>query len=269
MKKYIIWLVIMATIEIALSLYLTVWREHFWNAVSQKESVSFLYQICIFLGVALVIGFVIGVSGYLVSLAAIEWRKKLNAKIVDVPDILNANQRIQEDCKEYPDLFLRLSFEFAKAMCSLVVFSVFLVLTFSWVYLAILIGYCLIGTGIAHRVAKPLIKLNYESQQAEATYRNNLKISNLTDCIMIMFGLAKKQKHLTYFQQFYGQVGVLIPIVIIAPYYFSSAMTIGLLMRFNSMAVTIIENTSYGINVFDRINRLISCRQRLKEINLL
>lgn len=268
MKKYIVWLVIMATIEIVLSLYLTVWREHFWNAISQKQSLEFLTQLSIFTGAALVICVVVGLSGYLVSLAAIEWRKQLTAKVGKVPNILNANQRIQEDCRDYPDLVLRLSFDFVKSMCSLVVFSIALILAFSWTYLVILIGYCLVGTLIAHRIAKPLISLNYHSQQAEATYRNNLSIDNLGDCIRIMFGLAKKQKHLTYFQQLYGQIGILLPILIIAPFYFTSAMTIGMLMRFNSIAVTVVENTSYGINVFDQINRLLSCRRRLKEIDV-
>lgn len=269
MKKYIGFLIGMAIIEIGLSLYLTVWREHFWNAIAQKESLEFIHQLSIFGGAALLICFVVGLSGYLVRLAAIEWRKSLTAKIGKVPDILNANQRVQEDCRDYPDLVLRLSFDFVKSICSLVVFSVALVLAFSYIYLVILVVYCLIGTVIAHYIAKPLISLNYHSQQAEATYRNNLTISNFSDCVRIMFGLAKKQKHLTYFQQFYGQVGILLPILIIAPFYFSSAMTIGLLMRFNSIAVTIVENTSYGINVFDQINRLISCRRRLKEIEVI
>jgi ABC-type uncharacterized transport system fused permease/ATPase subunit len=84
-----------------------------------------------------------------------------------------------------------------------------------------------------------------------------------------MLGLAKKQKHLTYFQQFYGQLGVIVPLLIIAPLYFSSGMTIGTLMRFNSLGATILDNMSYGINSFGLINRLISCRKRLKEVNIL
>lgn len=78
MKKYIALLISFAIIEIGLALYLTVWREHFWNAVSNKEQLHFLQQLGIFTVVALVCCFVSGISGYLVSLTAIKWREKLN-----------------------------------------------------------------------------------------------------------------------------------------------------------------------------------------------
>ena len=271
MKKFSILLVILGILEISLALYLTTWRMHFWDAIQLKQPLHFLQQLGIFTVVALVICFVTGISGYLVSLTAIKWREKLNAKALTVlkSRIENINQRIQEDCQTYPDLVLNLAFGTLKAIIYIVVFSVSLLLSFHWWFLAILLGYSLIGTGITHCIAKPLIRLNYDNQRAEATYRNDLSVTNFNDCIRLMLGLAKKQKHLTYFQQFYGQLGVLIPILIIAPQYFTSAMTLGVLMRFTSLSSTILENLSYGINSFAQINRLLSCRRRLKEINVI
>lgn len=84
MRKYIIWLILFAIIEITGALYLTVWREHFWNAVSQKQGHELLLQLGIFTIVALIMCFVSGFSGYLLSLTAIEWRKKLDAKFKDL-----------------------------------------------------------------------------------------------------------------------------------------------------------------------------------------
>jgi len=271
MKKYIALLISFAILEIGLALYLTVWREHFWNAVSTKQSLDFIHQLIIFTGVALVICFVSGFSGYLVLLTAIKWRQLLNDKAFAIREsrIENMNQRIQEDCMTYPDLWLNLAYGTLKAVIYIVVFSVSLVLSFSWVFLGILLAYSLIGTGLTHYIARPLIHLNYEQQRLEATYRNNLTINNFEDCIMIMLRLAKKQKHLTYFQQFYGQLGVIVPLLIIAPSYFTTGMTLGALMRFNSLSSTILDNMSYGISSFSSINKLISCRRRLKEANIL
>jgi len=271
MKRYIVWLIIFAALEIGLALYLTVWREHFWNAVAQKQSITFLNQLLVFTGVALVACFVSGFSGYLVSLTSIKWREKLNTKALDVcrVRIENISQRIQEDCMTYPDLVLNLAFGTVKAILYILVFSISLVFSYHFWYLGVLITYTLIGMVVTNYIAKPLIHLNYEQQRAEASYRQSLTPTNFKDCIYIMLGLAKKQKHLTYFQQFYSQLGVVVPLVIIAPFYFSSTMTIGMLMRFNSLSSTILENLSYGITSFATINRLISCRKRLKEAKII
>ena len=302
MKRYIIWLILLAIIELVLSLYLTYWKESFWNSISNREQLQFLQQLGIFTIVAVVIGFVSGLSGYLISLTAIKWRGILNAKAVakinmvcttckgsgqDVqrPDswmcydckgsgvhesrIENISQRVQEDCTAYPDLVLNLGWLSVKAIIYVIVFSVALVYSFSVWYLLILLGYTIMGTIVTRYIAHPLVHLNYENQRAEASYRHELTVGKFEDCIRIMLGLAKKQKHLTYFQQFYGQVGVVIPLIIIAPVYFSTGMTLGLLMRFNSIGNTIIDNMNMGVNSFASINKLLSCRRRLREINVI
>jgi putative ATP-binding cassette transporter len=169
----------------------------------------------------------------------------------------------------YPDLWLNLAYGLLKAVMYILVFSISLTLSFSWWFLGILIVYSVIGTLLTHYIARPLIHLNYEQQRLEASYRNNLTVDNFGSCIRIMLGLAKKQKHLTYFQQFYGQLGVIVPLLIIAPIYFTGGMTLGTLMRFNSLSATILDNMSYGITSFGQINRLRSCRKRLKEAGIL
>lgn len=271
MKKYVFWLCVFAVIEISIALYLTIWREHFWNAVAQKQSVTFMYQLGVFTTVALGACFVSGFSGYLVSLTTIKWREKLNAKAVEIRNsrIENMNQRIQEDCWNYPNLVLSLLYGSLKALMYIIVFIISLVLSFNFIYVVILMVYTVIGSIVTHYIAKPLIHLNYEQQRAEATYRNCLSITNFKDCLGIMLGLAKKQKHLTYFQQFYGQVGVVLPLILIAPVYFTTNMNIGNLMRFNSLSSTILDNMSYGISNFGTINMLLSCKKRLKEARII
>lgn len=256
-----------------LALYLTVWREHFWNTVANKENLQFIHQIIIFTGVALCMCFLSGISGYLISLTSIKWRECLNATALDRNNnehaLENMNQRIQEDCMSYPDLYLNLTFGTIKSIIYVIVFSISLIISFSWTFLGVLLAYSILGTLVTKYIAKPLISLNYQQQRLEASYRNNLTIENFADCIHIMLGLAKKQKHLTYFQQFYGQIGVIVPLLIIAPAYFTSGMTIGMLMRFNSISTTILDNMSYGINSFVMINKLISCKKRLKEADII
>ncbi len=282
MKKFIFWLVILAIMEIGLSLFLTFWREAWWNAIALKQGGAIVSQLEIFTGVALVICFVAGFSGYLVSLTAIKWREKLTYKALhihnsremaanfgDVPPIENFNQRIQEDCMSYPDLVINLCYGTIKAMLYIIVFCSSLLNSFNFLYLLFLLGYTIVGTWLTKRIATPLVGLNYQQQRVEATYRNNLCVGNFTDCVLLMLGLAKKQKNLSYFQQFYGQVGVILPLLLIAPLYLTSGMTIGTLMRFNSLSSTILDNMSYGINNFAAINRLLSCHKRLREAKII
>lgn len=271
MKKYIALLCIAALLEISLSLYLTIWREHFWNAISNKQSVTFCNQLLVFLGVALSCCFLSGISGYFISLATIKWREKLNFRAFSIQESRteNLNQRIQEDCYKYPQLVLTLGVGLIKSFLYVIIFSCSLVISFHSYYLLILLAYSIIGSYLAQKIAYPLIRLNYQQQNFEATYRNTLSIENFQDCLRIMLGLAKKQKHLTYFQQFYLQIAVVIPLIIIAPFYFNSPMTVGELMRFTSTSGTILDNMSYGISTWDSINMLLSCRKRLREINII
>lgn len=181
----------------------------------------------------------------------------------------NLRQRHQEDCQAYPNLYLTLVFGLGKAVVYFIVFSISLIYNFSWVYLLIMTLYTIISTWIAHKVARPLIKLNYDTQQAEATYRDNLTQTNLERCISIMFGLASNTKRLSYFQTFYGQIAVILPICLCSPSYFMGALSLGALMQATGIMSTITDNLGFGITSFNDINKFRSCRARLKEAGIL
>lgn len=274
MKKYIGLLILLAIVELCLSLYLTVWRETFWNAIAAKQATLFLTQIGVFTGVAFALCFITGMSGYLLTLTAIEWRKILDSRIrnrhiaiLKKKDRLeNIEQRWQSDCQEYPDLFLTIGYGIVKALIFFTVFAVALCYSFHWYYLCVLLVYSLFGTYVTKRVAMPLIALNYKTQQLEATYRKALTKKNFLSCTLMQGVMATKQKYLAHLQSFYSQAGVVIPLLLISPEYFHTHMLIGALMRFNSIGANVLDNLSYGITSFATINRLMSCRARLKEI---
>lgn len=271
MKKYLIWLAILGVTEICISLYLSFWREHFYNAIVERNLDEFLLQTGIFTSVALFYCFVAGMAGYLTTLAAIKWREILNSRVLAAKPvkILNFPQRVQEDCKEYPLLFLQLVFGGVKSVLYIIVFTIALLIGFSWIFAAIIVVYSVIGTLITKYIANPLVKYNYDHQAAEATYRADLTQAKFGECIKIMLGMAKKEKHLSYFQNFYAQIGVVLPLLLAVPVYFTTDMSVGALMRFKGISGVIIENFSYGVLSFAIINRLLSCRARLKEIGVI
>lgn len=272
MRKYISYVIALTVTELCLALYLTFWREHFWQAVSTKDFSGFAEQLAVFTVIALVLCFASAFSSYFMALSSIKWREILNKRahlMKHWESSENGNQRVQQDCYDYPELALNIMFGFGSAIAYILVFSVSLAYNFSFTYLTIIIIYAIVSTCIAKWIAKPLISLNYQSQVAEATYRNELTEFNFANCVHIMLGLAKKTKHLNYFQTFYGQVAVILPIAIVSPAYFGGAMTLGALMQATSTMSTISENCSYGIYSFNKINRLLSCRRRLKEIHII
>ncbi len=272
MKRYITYIVFLAITEIALAFYLTEWRATFWNYVQERNFHGFLIQIGIFTGVALLFCAVTAFSGYFTALTAIHWREVLTKRAnitKDTSSIENFSQRVQEDCSVYPTMMLNVIFGFGKAVVYILVFSASLVYNFNLVYLIIVLSYAVLSTILARKISKPLINLNYRSQVAEATYRGDITISNFQKCISIMTGLAVKTKHLNYFQSFYGQLAVVLPIIIVAPAYFSGALSLGALMMATSTMATVSDNCSYGIYNFDVINKLLSCSKRLKEIKVI
>lgn len=271
MRKFIVALVILAILEISLSLYLTAWREAFWQTVSLKQPDGFLHQLGVFTVIALFLCATSGYTIYICNRLAISWRERLNKKALTMKSskIENISQRIQADCMDYPDLMISICFGLGKAVCYVVVFAVSLIWVFHWYYLVLLFGYSVAGTLLAKKIALPLINLNYQSQRAEASYRLDLKDKSFKECISLMLSIALRQKYVSYFQSFYGQLAVVIPLIIIAPVYFTTGMTLGALMRFNGTANTILDNLSYGVSSFSSINRLLSCRKRLKEIGVI
>jgi len=267
MKKLLAGLVIVSFVEIVCSLSLTFVREWLWNAIAQKQLNMFLTQLGYFLSLALVLVVVSGLYGYLINMCAIAWRHKITDKLV-IHDskIENYNQRKQQDTYSYPLLTLTLGFGLVKAIGYVIIFSVSLVATFSFNYLLVILCCISLGTLLAKKIAMPLTTLNYESQKNEATYRTELSQENFTLCQEILKAIAKRTKYLQYYQSLYGQIMVLLPILLIAPEFFNSAMLLGTLMRFTSTAGQIVESASYGLNSFGPINDWLSSRKRLKEI---
>ncbi len=272
MKKYIIWLIILLLSELVLAVYLTSWRHTFWDYVAARNLKAFITQLGIFTVVACIICITDTWIDYLKAILSIKWRQKLNSiahKLHLDSRIENIGQRIQNDCRDYPTLMVDLMFGLTKSIIYVIAFSIAMVLQFSYLYLVVVIIFSALSTIAAKFIGNPLIKLNYACQKVEATYRNNINKSNFMMCVINMTALAKKAKHLSYFQVLYGQIGSILPLAIAAPSYFSGAISLGGLMQVNSMMGTIVDNMGYVINYFGNITKLLSVRRRLLEIGVL
>ena len=271
MRKYLYLTCFCGLLEIAIVLGLTFWREHFWSNVVAKDIHGSLVYLGIFSVVTLVLCFVATVGTYAGTRASIRWREILNMKALGLKTskIENMRQRVQEDCFQYPKLVIELGGGLLKALIYVIVFATAIVYGFKLSWLLYMAAYSIGATIIARYIGHPLVQLNYRIQQAEATYRSKLSKNNFITCIITQIAIAKKVKHLQYFQNFYGQLSIIIPLIIIAPDYFYNHITFGQLMQANSTMSTLDENLSYGIYTFNDTNKLLSCRRRLIEAKII
>ena len=171
----------------------------------------------------------------------------------------NPDQRIADDLNIFVDLTLTLALGLLSAVVTLVSFVGILwmisgAITLSgveipgyMVWVALL--YAVAGTWITHWIGRPLIQIGFDQQRYEANFRFSLvrlrenaegvalyrgeagELANFharfANVIAIWWAKMLKQKQLTWFTSFYGQVAIIFPFVVASPRFFSGAMPLG------------------------------------------
>lgn len=280
-NKCFVILTILLLLDCVLAAYIGWWRDPFWNAVAHRDVYTFIRYIAYFSIVALTDCFITGYSSYISNIISLNIRTKLTKKAFKLEnhyEIEGGAQRIQEDCFKYPALLIQLISGLLRSILMIVVFSVIVITQVGSFYLIVPILYSIIGTGLAGKIAYPLIKLNYINQACEAKFRHVLqervrfsenRKKPYIEVHRNNFNLFLYTKYLNYFQSFYNQVTVVIPYIALSFLYFTGKIVFGVLMQAASAMTEIINNMSYIINSFSDINKFLSCRKRLREIGII
>lgn len=265
-------LFILTLADIVITSYIGYWREGFWDAVSKVDLASFIYLLGIFGVVALIGCVVTGYSSYLINIISLQIRTVLTRIGLSTQAYRfreGGPQRIQEDCQQYPLLKLNLLTNIGRSIVIIGIFSYLLISKVPLYYLLGPVIYVVLGTLFASFIAKPLINLNYQNQVKEAKFRQDLSLINYEEAYINNKLLYIKLKYLQYFQSFYNQITVIIPLIILAHLYFSGKISFGTLMQLSAIIGEIINSASYIINSFDSINKWLSCKKRLSELGII
>lgn len=271
-KIQIVALVGLCILDMSGVAYLVQWRESFWSAVSGQDYHSFLILIGIFSAVALTLCLISGLETYVQNKLALNWRRVLTRKALRLERLTEHEghgQRVQEDCRDYPLLIIDLLRFFGMQGVMMVYYLVVIISHVGLLYAAIPLVYSALSTGISYYVAFPLIQLNYINQVLEAAFRQSLKRIDYAKVHRNNHKMFRKSKHLQYFQYFYNQILVIFPYLILAPLYFSGKLVFGSFMQVASTISHLTEALGSIVGNFDRINKFISCRRRLKEMHVL
>ena len=265
-------LLVLCLLELAGTSFIIVWREWFWDAVGNRNFDLFIVYITQFSVVALALCVIVGFGGYLVAKIALEWRRRLTRVALKLSSKSHSEgfaQRVQEDCRDYPLLMLRLLKEFIMSALMMVIITVIIYKQVGLYYTIIPYIYVICSTAFGWKIAFPLIKLNYLNQVKEAAFRQFLKKTDYAKVHRNNHELYRKTKHLNYVQVFFGQLSAIFPYVLLASLYFSSKITLGVLMQIASAIIHLTDSLGSIIQNFDTINKWLSCRKRLKELTVI
>ena len=156
------------------------------------------------------------------------------------------------------------------------------------------VAYACVGSWGAHLVGRPLNTLNFKVEKGEADYRAGLfRIREHAESIALYRGeqsershlqgrfgvirdlwneMTKRKLQLLAFGTGYGQIAVIFPILIAAPQYFLTAMTLGVLMQITSAFHKVNDCLSWFVDNYAdlsawraSVERLLDFSEALKE----
>jgi putative ATP-binding cassette transporter len=307
---------------VGLTVLLTYWQNALYNALERKDSEAFTALLFrwyedpqaggLLPGFAWVAGAYILIAVYALYLRQalqIRWRRWITENLI--ADWLhdrthyrmalteagtdNPDQRIADDARLFVDETLILGLGLMNAVVTLASFVVVLwtlsgpmtILGVSipgyMVWVALL--YSLLGTGLAHLIGRPLIRLNFLQQRVEADLRFALvRLRENAEGVALHAGEADEHralsqrfralvenwwsimtatKRLTFFTAGYNQVAIIFPLVVAAPAYFAGRIPLGGLIQTSSAFGSVQGALSWFVDKYSELTEWRATVDRL------
>ena len=269
-------------------------KENFWSLIGKFMAIAFCYIFIFVYAVYLRQMLQIKWRTWMTNNYLREWMDgQTYYRLQDATD--NPDQRISEDIGQFVNLTLLLIIGFLKELTTLAAFGIVLWELSGSITIAGLVipgymfwfsfVYSVVGTFLAHKVGRKLIDLNFYQQRYEADFRFSmmrvrensesiafyrgesaemegfgLKFSNV---IKNYWQLMKKTKHLNFYASSYGQLAVIVPLIMAAPRYFSKEIQMGGLMQISSAFSRVQDALSFFVNSYDTLANLAAVINRL------
>ncbi len=297
-----IFLLVSLFIQVELTVKINKWYGGFYDILQQatKHSVDdFWAQMINFAYLAFPYVIIATVTAYFTRIYSFKWREAMTFSYVAKwqmveEEIEGSSQRIQEDIYRFARIMESLGLQVTRAIMTLIAFLPILWGLSSgvdlpyikdipgslvWVALLVSIG----GLLISWFVGIKLPGLEYNNQKVEASFRKELvyaeddKINyGKTETIIELFtGLKFNYNrlflHYGYFDiwvNFFEQLMVIVPYLIMGPGLFSGLITLGVLVQVSNAFSKVRESFSIFIANWTTITELRSIFKRLKEFEI-
>lgn len=274
----------------------------FWPLIGEFTTIAFIYIIVAVYAIYLRQMLEIRWRTWMTKNYLSKWLHKqtyYRLQVTGSADMDNPDQRISDDIGSFISLSLQLSLGVLKQLTTLVAF-VFILWQLSGVldiplgdtvvsvpgYMVfVTLFYSIAGTWIAHKVGKKLIGLNYDQQRYEADFRFSMvRVRENSESIAFyggeepehvtfnerfqrvvtnFWGLMKRTKLLNFYVTGYGQLAIIVPILMVAPKYFEGNLQLGGLMQTISAFGRVQDALSYFVDAYSSIAQYMAVIRRL------
>ena len=286
-------------IQVELTVKINEWYGGFYNILQKttEHEVSELWtEMAKFAKIAFPYVLIATVTSYFTRIYAFKWREALTVSYVSKwqtveEEVEGASQRIQEDIYRFARIFESLGLQVVRALMTLLAFLPILWglsegvdieyikdIPGSLVWVAVIVSFG--GLVISWFVGIKLPGLEYNNQKVEAAFRKELvyaeddKINyGKTETIVELFtGLKFNYNrlflHYGYFDiwvNFFEQLMVIVPYLIMGPGLFTGLITLGVLVQVSNAFSKVRESFSIFISNWTTITELRSIHKRLTE----
>jgi len=285
--------------QVELTVRINQWYGSFYNILqkaTEHEVAELWAEMLKFAKIAFPYVLIATVTAYFTRIYAFKWREAMTFAYVEKwqqveEEVEGASQRIQEDIYRFARIFESLGLQVVRAIMTLFAFLPILWGLSSgvdielikkvpgslvWVALIVSIG----GLLISWFVGIKLPGLEYNNQKVEAAFRKELvyaeddKINyGKTETIIELFtGLKFNYNrlflHYGYFDiwvNFFEQLMVIVPYLIMGPGLFTGVITLGVLVQVSNAFSKVRESFSIFIANWTTITELRSINKRLRE----
>jgi putative ATP-binding cassette transporter len=301
---FVVGILFLTIVLVGFDVAFSYWYNYFYDAL-QAYNMHLVVRLLIFFFMLAAVYILVAVYRYYFSqLFAIRWRRWLTEQLIgrwlekhgyyylETFDVKtdNPDQRIQEDVNGLITNTISLVIGLVSAVTTFPAFVYILwslsgVLTIplgSWgeihiygylVWVSVL--YNLIGTLIAFKIGYPLVKLNFEQQQREATFRfSAIDLRSHAEQVALYRGeehqrsilnfhffrvlenwyaIVLRQKKLLWFTAGFNQAAVLLPLLVALPNYFRKVYQLGGLMQSMRAFAHVQDSLSYLVNAYTAI----------------
>ena len=270
--------------------------ESFWGLVGQFTGLAFCYIIIAVYAVYLRQLLEIRWRTWMTRQYLDSWMRGYY-RLQDSTD--NPDQRISEDIGSFVSVTLQLIIGFLRQITTLAAFSVvlwnlsgdfklelggteFLIPGYMFWFSLIYSG---VGTFLVHKVGRKLIGLQFDQQRYEADFRfSMMRVRENAESIAFYRGeaaelegfsarfknvienfrrLMTKTKHLNFYVNGYGQMAVIVPLILAAPKYFRNEIQLGGLMQTVSAFGRVQDALSFFVDSYATIASLAAVISRL------
>lgn len=274
-KSNLIIVTALEIVSVALLFFLNQTYGALYDGISSYNGRAIYTNMALFAGLAGVLVLVGGLTTFYANKLAFSIREGLNTYYMERFNKLhlveNVEQRVQEDLRNFGQYSCDFWFAVFKSVLKIPIFiGVVVTLTKWWVGLAV-ISAVIVGTIAVKLAANSIVTLQAKQESNEATYRKHLSAGIFTKFAEIkqMFNAINVRiKKLSYLQSGLGQTFVLLPFVILIPFYLSKQITMGVLMQSANALGRVIESLTILIEQRQLIVNISTCLLRMETLEV-